>query len=105
MATRSRKTGTAAGKAAAGKASSKGSRRSTRGSSNSVDGPQLMGMSAAERRKQAQQEARWQAESDLRTLRQADEIRRDPSRLKQAASMAAQEMRALQAVRAIGPGT
>jgi len=35
--------------------------------------PQLPGVSAAERRSQAQEEARWRAESDLRTLRQAGE--------------------------------
>jgi hypothetical protein len=46
----------------------------------------------------------WRAESDLRTLRQAEEIRRDPSRLKRAATMAAEEMKALQAVRAIKRG-
>jgi hypothetical protein len=52
----------------------------------------------------AQEEARWQAESDLRTLRQAEEIRRDPARLKRAATMADEEMKALQAVRAIKRG-
>lgn len=97
MATGSRSSGT-------GKASSRRPRRRSPDRSSTVDGPQLMGMTAAERRKQAQQEARWQAESDLRTLRQADEIRRDPSRFKQAASMAAEEMKALQAMRAIQPG-
>jgi hypothetical protein len=64
----------------------------------------MPGVSAAERRKLAQEAARWRAESDLRTLRQAEEIRRDPARLKQAATMAAEEMKALQAVRAIKRG-
>jgi hypothetical protein len=63
MATRTRKTGT-------GKASMK-PRRSSRGSSAKAAAPQLSGVSAAERRSQAQEEARWRAESDLRTLRQA----------------------------------
>ncbi len=93
MATRARKTGT-------GKTSRK-PRRSTRGSSATAVAPQLQGVSAAERRKLAQEEARWRAESDLRTLRQAEEIRRDPGRLKRAATMADEEMKALQAVRAI----
>ena len=96
MATRTRKTGT-------GKTSSK-PRHSSRGSSATAAAPQLPGISVAERRKLAQEEARWRAESDLRTLRQAEEIRRDPSRLKQAATMAAEEMKALKAVRAIKRG-
>jgi hypothetical protein len=98
MATRTRKTGT--GKSSTGK-----SRRTTRGSSAKAAAPQLLGISAAERRSQAQEEARWRAESDLHTLRQAEEIRRDPSRLKRAATMAAEEMKALQAVRAIKRGS
>ena len=97
MAARTRNTST-------GKSSSSKPRRSTRGSSAKGAAPQLPGVSAAERRNQAQEEARWRAESDLRTLRQAEEIRRDPSRLKRAATMAAEEMKALQAVRAIKRG-
>jgi hypothetical protein len=97
MATRTRKTGT--GKSSTGK-----SRRTTKGSSAKAAAPQLPGISAAERRSQAQEEARWRAESDLRTLRQAEEIRRDPSRLKRGAIIAAEEMKALQAVHAIKRG-
>jgi hypothetical protein len=97
MATRTRKPGT-------GKTSSSKPRRTTSGSSATAAAPPLPGISAAERRKLAQEEARWRAESDLRTLRQAEEIRRDPSRLKRAATMAAEEMKALQAVRAIKQG-
>ena len=93
MATRTRKT------------SSSKPRRTTRGSSAKAAAPPLPGISAAERRSQAQEEARWRAESDLRTLRQAEEIRRDPNRLKRAATMAAEEMKALQAVRAIKRGS
>jgi len=96
MATRTRKTGT-------GKTSSK-QRRSSPSSSAPVAAPTLPGISAAERKKLAQEEARWRAESDLRTLRQAEEFRRDPGRLKRAATMAAEEMKALQAVRAIRRG-
>jgi hypothetical protein len=66
--------------------------------------PPLPGISAAERRKLAQEEARWRAGSDLRTLRQGEEIRRDPARLKRTATMAVDEMKALQAVRAIKRG-
>ncbi|MCS5691302.1 hypothetical protein NZK33_04785 [Cyanobium sp. FGCU-6] len=98
MATRTRKTGTGTGK------TSSKPRRSSRGSSAPVAAPTLPGISAAERRKLAQEEARWRAESDLRTLRQAEEIRRDPGRLKRAATMAAEEMKALQAVQAIRRG-
>jgi len=97
MATRTRKTGTA-------KSSTRKSRRTTKHSTVSAAAPQLLDVSAAERRKLAQEEARWRAESDLRTLRQAEEIRQDPARLKRAATMAAEEMKALQAVRGIKPG-
>jgi hypothetical protein len=97
MATRTRKTGT-------GKTSPNKQRRTSSGSSATAAAPQLPGISVAERRKLAQEEARWRAESDLRTLRQAEEIRRDPSRLKRAATMAAEEMKALQAIRAIKRG-
>ena len=97
MTTRTSKTGTS-------KSSTRKQRRTSRRSSAAVAAPQLPGISAAERRRLAQEEARWRAESDLRTLRQAEEIRRDPGRLKRAASMAAEEMKALQAVRAIKPG-
>ena len=58
-------------------------------------------ITAAERRRIAAEEARWRAESDLRTLRQAEEIRRDNARLQRASKVAAEEMRALQAIRAI----
>ena len=93
MATRTRKTGTSK------------PRRTSRRSSAAVAAPHLPAISATERHKLAQEEARWRAESDLRTLRQAEEIRRDPSRLKRAATMAAEEMKALQAVRAIKRGS
>jgi len=77
MAIRTRKSGT-------GKSSTRKQRGTSSRSSAAVAAPQLPGISAAERRKLAQEEARWRAESDLRTLRQAEEIRRDPARLKRA---------------------
>jgi hypothetical protein len=97
MATRTRKSGT-------GKSKTHKPRRQARRNTAANAAPQLSGISAAERRKLAQEEARWRAESDLRTLRQAEEIRQDPARLKRAATMAAEEMKALQAVRAIKRG-
>jgi hypothetical protein len=97
MATPTRKTGT-------GKTSTRKPRCQARRNTAADAAPHLPGINAAERRKLAQEEARWRAESDLRTLRQAEEIRRDPARLRQAATMAAEEMKALQAVRAIKRG-
>ncbi len=41
---------------------------------------------------------RWQAEEDLRTLRRAEEIRADKSRVAMAQKMATQELKALQRV-------
>ena len=52
---------------------------------------QICGPSAAEQR-------RWQGEDDLRTLRRAEEIRADPTRVRQAQRIATQEMKALQRV-------
>jgi hypothetical protein len=97
MATRTRKSGP-------GKSSTRKPLRLARRNTAADAAPQLPGISAAERRKLAQQEARWRAASDLRTLRQAEEIRQDPARFKQAATMAAEEMKALQAVRSIKRG-
>ncbi|MCP9820019.1 hypothetical protein KBZ18_11015 [Synechococcus sp. Cruz-9H2] len=53
---------------------------------------------AAMERKLRAEQARWQAEEDLRTLRRAEEIRQQPQRLKQASRLADQEVRALQAI-------
>ncbi len=44
-------------------------------------------------------EARWQAEDDLRTLRRAEEIRASKDRLKKAQAIADAELKALQAIR------
>ena len=53
--------------------------------------PAITGPSATEQR-------RWQAEDDLRTLRRAEEIRADKSRVAMAQKMATQEVKALQRV-------
>ena len=50
---------------------------------------------SAEQRKQEQ---RWRAESDLRTLREAEQVRSDPARVRLAKQVAQEEMRALQRV-------
>ncbi|WP_216915392.1 MULTISPECIES: hypothetical protein [unclassified Synechococcus] len=44
------------------------------------------------------QEARWRAESDLRTLREAEQIRADRQRLGNATRMAKAELKALEAI-------
>jgi hypothetical protein len=82
---------------------SKASGKTARSSSKAEFAPMAPKITAAEKRKMAQEEARWRAEGDLRTLRQADEIRRDKARLQRAAGCAADEMRALQAIRSIKP--
>jgi hypothetical protein len=58
-----------------------------------------MPSSAAMDRKLRAEQAKWQAEDDLRTLRRAEEIRQQPQRLKQASRLADQEVRALQAIK------
>jgi len=76
------------------------SRKRKSSNSTRADAP-IPGITAAERRKMAQQEAKWRAESDLRTLREAEEIRRDQARLQRAAKVASEEMQALQALRSL----
>lgn len=46
----------------------------------------------------AADEAKWRAESDLRTLATAAEIKKDPARLKRALAMAKEQMAALSTV-------
>ncbi|MCP9841820.1 hypothetical protein KBY93_14435 [Synechococcus sp. J7-Johnson] len=58
-----------------------------------------MPSNAAMDRKLRAEQAKWQAEEDLRTLRRAEEIRQQPQRLKQASKLADQEVRALQAIK------
>lgn len=57
-----------------------------------VNTPQIAGPSAAEQK-------RWQAEEDLRTLRRAEEVRADRSRVAAAKKMADKEIRALSKVK------
>ena len=49
-------------------------------------------------REAREQEARWRAESDLRTLREAEQIRADRQRLGNATRMAKAELKALEAI-------
>lgn len=44
------------------------------------------------------EQRRWQAEEDMRTLRRAEEIRADKTRVAMAQKMAAKELKALQRV-------
>jgi hypothetical protein len=50
----------------------------------------------------AQGKARWRAESDQRTLRQAEEIRRDRALLHMAARVSTEEMKALKPIGSSG---
>ena len=45
---------------------------------------------------------KWQAESDLRILKEADEVRKDPKRLKAASDMAVKEVKALKTIGGMG---
>lgn len=47
----------------------------------------------------AKQEARWRAESDLRTLREAESIKGDPGRMRMMKTLADEQMRALQKIK------
>jgi hypothetical protein len=49
-------------------------------------------------RQARKQEAQWRAESDLRTLREAELIRADRARLRGATRMASAELKALEAI-------
>jgi len=49
-------------------------------------------------RSMAAQEREWQAQDDLRVLRQADEIRATPARVRAAKAIADKEMKALKKV-------
>ena len=53
-------------------------------------------------REARRREAQWQAESDLRTLREAEQIRADRRRLRNVSRMAEAEMQALQAIQGRG---
>ncbi len=51
---------------------------------------------------QAEEAKRFQAEDDLRTLRRAEEVKSDSSRLRSAQTIAKEEMQALQKVQGVG---
>ncbi len=50
-------------------------------------------------RQEGAERVRWQAEDDLRTLRRAEEIRSQPSRLKVVQKIATEEMQALEKIK------
>ncbi len=81
------------------KASSKAKPKAKTRANPSVSGSEVaLPSAAALTRAQRAEQARWQAEEDLRTLRRAEEIRQQSKRLKQASRLADQEVRALQAI-------
>ncbi|WP_312836402.1 hypothetical protein [Comamonas sp.] len=53
----------------------------------------------------AASERDWKAEDDMRTLARAEEIRKDPVRLKAAVAKAKEKMAELGALQAMKPGT
>jgi len=48
-------------------------------------------------------EKKWQIEEDARTLKRAEEIRRDPKRLESAKKMASEELTAMKSVMKMKP--
>jgi hypothetical protein len=69
------------------------------GSIGRGDAPQFDGITPKERLLMEKEEARWRAQDDLRALRAAEEIRRDPKRLKQVESLVEEEMKALKSIK------
>lgn len=57
-----------------------------------------IGLTTAEVRRMKEQEAKWQAQEDLRILRNSQEILVNPQRMKRAQALADEEMKALKAV-------
>lgn len=49
----------------------------------------------------AKQEARWRAESDLRTLQEAESIKGDPGRMRMMKVLADEQMKALQKIKKV----
>ena len=47
-----------------------------------------------------EQEAKWRAEADLRSLVEAEEVRKDKARMKAAMACAREQMDAMQAIKA-----
>lgn len=58
----------------------------------------IPGLTAADRKRALAEEAKWRAESDLRTLQEAEKIRADQSRLANARRHANEQARLLAAV-------
>lgn len=56
-------------------------------------------ISASERKRIQEEEARWRAQDDLRILRSSQEIMSDPARIKRAQALADEEIRALKSVK------
>lgn len=50
------------------------------------------------------EEARWRAESDMRTLVEAEQIKKDPKRLKAATACANDKLKEVASVAALEPG-
>lgn len=73
----------------------KSSSRKPRASSPSTPG--LISTPAA--KAMAVQEERWRAESDLRTLQEAEMIRRDPKRMRTMQKLADEQMKALEKIK------
>lgn len=69
------------------------------GSIGRGDAPQFDGITPKERLLMKKEEARWRAQDDLRALRAAEEVRRDPKRLKQVESLVEEEMKALKSIK------
>lgn len=59
---------------------------------------QDIGMTPSEVKKRKAEEARWRAESDLRTLQEAESIRADSNRLSNAKRHATEQLQALSSV-------
>lgn len=72
----------------------RGQRTATHASNMSV----MAGQPAKPTKQQVQQEKKWQAQDDLRTLQRAAEVKADPARVKMAQSEAASQVKALSSV-------
>ena len=78
-------------------------RKVTTSSAGAVAQPVLAVPSPQKLEREARRrEVQWQAESDLRTLREAEQIRADRRRLRNVSRMAEAEMQALQAIQGRG---
>jgi uncharacterized protein YkwD len=80
--------------------------RSGRGiSSNSVPKPlPVPSLTAAERKRMVEEENSWRAQDDLRTLRLAEEIKADKSRVQRVRSLIQKEIQVLKSTKLINGG-